>query len=120
MDRMGTVRTDLWMVGRDLNITFFVQDMGVKKAVENDGHRIGKMLKGTFNTVAISVVVNQKKIAAGVRMILEAIGEDPDREGLRDGSDQVHACGWVAYPLAEESVEYGAAIVEVLEALLMR
>jgi GTP cyclohydrolase I len=28
--------------------------------------------------------INQDKIATGVRMILEAIGEDPDREGLRD------------------------------------
>ncbi|MBC2743036.1 MAG: hypothetical protein HGJ93_08310, partial [Desulfosarcina sp.] len=26
MDRMGTVRTDLWMVGKDLNITFFVKE----------------------------------------------------------------------------------------------
>jgi hypothetical protein len=42
-----------------------------------------------------------------------------DREGLRDGSDQAHACGWVADPLAEESVEDGAAIVEALEAFLM-
>jgi hypothetical protein len=62
MDRMGTVRTDLWMVGTDLNITFFVQDIGAKEAVEKDRHRIGKMLKDTFNTVAVSVVVNEKKI----------------------------------------------------------
>jgi GTP cyclohydrolase I len=34
-------------------------------------------------------VVNREKIAAGVRMILEAISEDPDREGLRDTPTRV-------------------------------
>ena len=34
-------------------------------------------------------VINQEKIAAGVRMILEAIGEDPEREGLRDTAKRV-------------------------------
>jgi GTP cyclohydrolase I len=32
---------------------------------------------------------NHTQIAAGVRMILEAIGEDPNREGLRDTADRV-------------------------------
>lgn len=62
-DRIGTVRTDLWMVGRDLNITFFVQEPEIKAAIETEHHRIGEMLKDTFNTVAVSVVVNDKKIA---------------------------------------------------------
>lgn len=34
-------------------------------------------------------IINQDKIAAGVRMMLEAIGEDPDREGLRDTAKRV-------------------------------
>jgi GTP cyclohydrolase I len=34
-------------------------------------------------------IINQDKIAAGVRMILEAIGEDPEREGLRDTAKRV-------------------------------
>ena len=63
MDRMGTVRTDLWMVDKDLNITFFVGEAKVKAAIETEHHRIGEMLRDTFNTVAISVVVNEKKIA---------------------------------------------------------
>lgn len=33
--------------------------------------------------------VNQEKIQLAVRMILEAVGEDPDREGLRDTPDRV-------------------------------
>ena len=62
MDRMGTVRTDLWMVGKDLNVTFFVKEADVKAAIESDHHRISEMLNDTFNTVAVSVVINQKKI----------------------------------------------------------
>ncbi len=64
MDRMGTVRTDLWKVGKDLNITFFVQEAEIKALIEAEYHRIGKMLDSLFNTVAISVVVNRKKIEA--------------------------------------------------------
>jgi GTP cyclohydrolase I len=33
--------------------------------------------------------VNQKKVAAAVRLLLEAIGEDPRREGLRDTPGRV-------------------------------
>jgi hypothetical protein len=63
MDRMGTVRSDLWMVGKDLNITFFVQDADAKAAIETEHHLIGEMLSDIFNTVAVSVLVNEKKIA---------------------------------------------------------
>jgi hypothetical protein len=60
---MGTVRTDLWMVGKDLNVTFFVAQTDLKAAIEREHHRIGEMLTDIFNTVAVSVVVNEKKIA---------------------------------------------------------
>ncbi|BBO80369.1 hypothetical protein DSCO28_09350 [Desulfosarcina ovata subsp. sediminis] len=63
MDRMGTVRSDLWMVGKDLNITFFVKDTDIKTAIESTHQQIKAMLSDTFNTVAISVVVSEKKIA---------------------------------------------------------
>ncbi len=33
--------------------------------------------------------INQKKIREAVRLLLEAIGEDPDREGLRETPDRV-------------------------------
>ena len=63
MDRMGPVRSDLWMVGRDLNVTFFVQKPEIKAAIETERHRIVESLKESFNTIAVSVVVNEKKIA---------------------------------------------------------
>jgi GTP cyclohydrolase I len=41
------------------------------------------------DTSTTNSIINQEKIAAGVHMILEAIGEDPDREGLRDTPKRV-------------------------------
>ncbi len=44
---------------------------------------------GTQSTLPLTGSVDQDKISAGVRMILEAIGEDPNREGLRNTADRV-------------------------------
>ena len=41
MDRMGTVRADLWMVGKDLNVTFFVKEADAKAAIESEHQCIG-------------------------------------------------------------------------------
>ena len=62
MDRMGTVRTDLWMVGKDLNITFFVQTPEVKSAISAVQDEVQNALNEKFNTVAVSVIINEKKI----------------------------------------------------------
>ena len=62
MDRMGTVRTDLWMVGRDLNITFFVQTPEIKSAISAVQDEVKSTLSEKFNTVAVSVIVSEKKI----------------------------------------------------------
>jgi hypothetical protein len=62
MDRMGTVRTDLWMVGKDLNITFFVQAEETKAEINAVQDEIKTALRESFNTVAVNAVVNKKKI----------------------------------------------------------
>jgi GTP cyclohydrolase I len=41
------------------------------------------------DALTVNGTVNQEKIATGVRMILEAIGEDPEREGLRETAERV-------------------------------
>lgn len=62
MDRMGTLRADLWMVGKDLNVTFFVQTEETKAAIIAVQDEIKTALNQSFNTVAVSVVVSEKKI----------------------------------------------------------
>ena len=41
------------------------------------------------DTVSVNGAVNLEKVEIGVRLILEAIGEDPEREGLRDTANRV-------------------------------
>lgn len=43
----------------------------------------------TIDVSTANGAINQEKIAAGVRLILEAIGEDPDREGLRNTATRI-------------------------------
>ena len=76
MDRMGTVRSDLWMVGRDLNITFFVQTAETKTAIHAVQDEIKTALNESFNTVAVSIVVSEKKIA---QFDEEDLGPSPRR-----------------------------------------
>lgn len=45
------------------------------------------MLKADLST--LNGVIDQAKIAAGVRLILEGLGENIEREGLRDTADRV-------------------------------
>lgn len=77
MDRLGAVRSDVWMIGKDLNITFFVGDENVKAGIVDRQEQIQRALKDTFNTVAVSVVVSAKKIA-------EFDGEDLSPTGTRN------------------------------------
>ncbi len=51
-------------------------------------HVDASMTNGTISPFAPHAI-DQEKIAAGVRMILEAIGEDPERDGLRDTAPRV-------------------------------
>jgi GTP cyclohydrolase I len=58
----------------------------------------------------IGIKMDKDKISQGVRLILEGIGEDPDREGLRDTPDRVARmyeeifCGLNSDPKKELSV----------------
>ena len=42
-----------------------------------------------FDVPTVNGVIDQERIVQGVRMILAAIGEDPEREGLRDTAARV-------------------------------
>ena len=76
MDRLGTVRTDLWMVGSDLNITFFVQTEETQAGIKAARDEIKGALNDSFNTVCVNVVVNVDKID---RFDDEDLGSAPRR-----------------------------------------
>jgi GTP cyclohydrolase I len=60
---------------------------------------------------SVNGVIDQEKIAQGVRMILEAIGEDPDREGLRDTSTRVARMYAEFFQGLHEDPRYHLAVV---------
>ncbi|MCD8053286.1 MAG: GTP cyclohydrolase I FolE [Lachnospiraceae bacterium] len=52
-------------------------------------------------------MMDQEKIKAAVRLLLEGIGEDPDREGLRETPDRIaRMCGQIYGGLAQDPAEH--------------
>lgn len=62
MDRLGEIRTDLHLLEKDLNITFFVQDMQKKIWIENNFNDILHELAPYFDYLSVKAVVSEKKI----------------------------------------------------------
>lgn len=65
------------------------QNAPIPSAPEHDAHEpVSEPVSGSFldhaGTGEVSAAVDQPRIAAAVREILLAVGEDPDRNGLRD------------------------------------
>lgn len=51
--------------------------------------------------------MDEKKIREGARLILEGIGEDPDREGLKETPDRIYRmCGQIFEGLGKDAAEY--------------
>jgi hypothetical protein len=62
MDRIGEIRTDFFLLDKDLTITFFVKDDAGKAQIENHYPEIREPLKSSFNYLVLKTVVSQKKI----------------------------------------------------------
>ena len=62
MDRIGEVRTDFFLMKKDLSITFFVNDDVSKKQFENHFEEISKSLNSLFDYLVLKAVVSEKKI----------------------------------------------------------
>jgi hypothetical protein len=57
------------------------------KITKRDGN--DKQLMLPVETLSVNEVIDQEKIVTGVRLLFEAIGEDPEREGLCDTANRV-------------------------------
>ena len=76
MDRLGPVRADLAMLGRNLNISFFVCDQTVRQVFMTQSTAVADALKGFFEEVYVDTFVSSAKIDAF---------EDEDLLGLTPG-----------------------------------
>jgi hypothetical protein len=76
MDRIGEVRTDFFLMKKDLSITFFVKDEVNKEQFENHFEEIRESLNSLFDYLVLKAVVSENKIQ-------EFHHEDLDLEGDR-------------------------------------
>jgi hypothetical protein len=62
MDRIGEVRSDFFLLKKDLSITFFVKDEACKKQFEKHFEEISEPLNPLFDYLVLKAVVSEKKI----------------------------------------------------------
>jgi hypothetical protein len=62
MDRIGEIRTDFFLMKKDLSITFFVKDEISKKQFENHFEEISESLNSLFDYLVLKAVVSETKI----------------------------------------------------------
>jgi hypothetical protein len=76
LDRLGDIRTDFFLLDKDLTITFFVQREAIQDRIQQNLPELQKLLDGFFNQILMKVVVSEKKIS------------DFDHEDIRDTGDR--------------------------------
>jgi hypothetical protein len=62
MERIGEIRTDFFLLKKDLTITFFVKDNARKKQFEECFTEIRNVLDSLFDYLILKAVVSEKKI----------------------------------------------------------
>ena len=63
LDRLGDLRTDLFLLDKDLTITFFVKEDAVKVKLQENFIELRKLLHGFFKQTLLKVIVSEKKVA---------------------------------------------------------
>ncbi len=62
MDRLGAVRTDFYLLEKDLTVTFFVKNQSTKTKIQENCPELQKFLNPFFNQLLVRTVVSEKKI----------------------------------------------------------
>ena len=75
MDRIGEVRSDFFMMEKDLSITFFVKNDINKKQFENHFEEIRESLNSLFDYLVLKAVVSEQKIQEFHHMDLDLGGD---------------------------------------------
>ena len=75
MDRIGEVRSDFFLMQKELTITFFVKDEVNKKQFENHFEEIRESLDSLFDYLVLKAVVSEQKIQEFHREELDLEGD---------------------------------------------
>jgi hypothetical protein len=62
MDRLGAVRTDFYLLEKDLTVTFFVKDPSTKTKIQENCSELQEFLNPFFNQALVRTIVSEKKI----------------------------------------------------------
>ena len=81
MDRLGDVRTDLTLSGRDLQVAFFVTEPSVKIKIHNNLSELNELLGPLFESIHLNVKVSEKRVKDFDR--LDAVTADNRRVYVR-------------------------------------
>lgn len=62
MDRLGDLRTDFYLLEKDLTMTFFVQDQTTRLKIQENSPELRELLNPFFNQVLLRIMVSKTKI----------------------------------------------------------
>jgi hypothetical protein len=62
MDRLGDVRTDIFLLGNDLNITFYVTEPSAMIEIQENYQELSELLHDLFDQIQLKVKVSAKRI----------------------------------------------------------
>ena len=62
MDRLGDVRTDFFLLGKDLNLTFYVTEPSARAAIQENYQELHDLLHGLFDQIQLKVNVSEKRV----------------------------------------------------------
>jgi hypothetical protein len=62
MDRLGDLRTDFFLMDKDLKVTFFVKDQPIKTRIQKNFSNLQELLNPFFSHILLEVMVSEKKI----------------------------------------------------------
>ena len=62
LNRLGDLRTDFFLLDKDLTITFFVKEESVKVKIQENFLELQELLHGFFNQILLKVIVSEKKV----------------------------------------------------------
>ncbi|MBL7224499.1 MAG: hypothetical protein ISS59_00030 [Desulfobacteraceae bacterium] len=62
MDKIGQIRTDFFLMDKDLDITFFVNDRNIKEYVDDNSEEIVGSLRNHFKRLTLNVIISEDEI----------------------------------------------------------